>query len=138
MNLVHLFNSCSIDIVWPLDLRPPPLCLCAVQTFFFTSLHVRFSPAYVFHLAEVMAKAGVAEGLPEELAAKLAQATVSGAGELMRLSSDDPAQLRVNVTSPNGTTQAALEVLMAEPGLTELMTRAVNAATERSRELAKQ
>ena len=93
-------------------------------------------PAYVFHLAEALAAAGVRAGLPEELAAKLAQATVSGAGELMRQSDLDPATLRKNVTSPNGTTQAALEVLMADDGFPSLLERAVAAATKRSKELA--
>ncbi len=93
-------------------------------------------PAYVFHLAEAMAKAGIEAGLPVELAQTLARATVCGAGELMHQSPLDPAQLRKNVTSPNGTTQAALEVLMGEEALSELMTRAVAAAVKRSRELA--
>ncbi len=93
-------------------------------------------PAYVFHLAEAMATAGVAAGLPEELAKKLARATVCGAGELMHQSPLDPAQLRRNVTSPNGTTQAALEVLMGKGGLSELMTKAVAAAKKRGGELA--
>ncbi len=94
-------------------------------------------PAYVFLLAEELAKAGVAAGLPAPLAARLAQATVSGAGELMRQSELPPAKLRENVTSPNGTTAAALAVLMDEQGLSPLMEKAVAAATERSRELAK-
>ena len=94
-------------------------------------------PAYVFHLAEALADAGVAAGLPAELAAKLAQATVSGAGELMRQSDLSPSTLRENVTSPNGTTAAALDVLMAQDGFPSLLERAVAAATERSRELSK-
>ncbi len=93
-------------------------------------------PAYVFHLAEVLAEAGAAAGLPPFLAAKLANATVSGAGELMRQSDLSPAVLRENVTSPNGTTAAALDVLMSDNGLRPLMERAVAAATQRSRELA--
>lgn len=93
-------------------------------------------PAYVFHLAEALAEAGVAAGLPADLAAKLAQATVSGAGELMRQSDLSPDQLRRNVTSPNGTTQAALDVLMADDGFPALLKKAVAAATNRSRELA--
>ncbi|WP_339949708.1 pyrroline-5-carboxylate reductase [uncultured Albimonas sp.] len=94
-------------------------------------------PAYVFHLIEAMEAAGVAAGLPQELAARLARVTVQGAGELARQSPESPAQLRVNVTSPGGTTAAALSVLMAEgEGLTELATRAVAAAAARSRELA--
>jgi len=94
-------------------------------------------PAYVFLLTEAMAAAGVSAGLPAGLAVQLARATVAGAGELMRRSGEEASQLRVNVTSPGGTTQAALEVLMAdEDGLTALMARAVAAATARSRELA--
>lgn len=94
-------------------------------------------PAYVFLLAECLAQAGVAAGLSAELAARLANATVSGAGELMHRSDEPPATLRQNVTSPNGTTYAALQVLMAEAdGLGPLMTRAVAAAAKRSRELA--
>ncbi len=94
-------------------------------------------PAYVFWLTECLAKAGVAAGLDAALAARLAAATVSGAGELMRQSDLTPSQLRENVTSPNGTTYAALRVLMAADGLEPLMQRAVDAATTRSRELAK-
>jgi len=94
-------------------------------------------PAYVFLLAEAMEEAGVAAGLPRELAAQLARETVAGAGELLHRSSDlEPAVLRKNVTSPGGTTAAALEVLMSGSGLTSLMTQAVAAATRRSRELA--
>ncbi len=94
-------------------------------------------PAYVFHMIETMAAAGVAEGLSPELAMKLATATVAGAGALARDADVGPDQLRVNVTSPNGTTQAALEVLMdADNGFPALLKRAVKAATERSRELA--
>ncbi len=93
-------------------------------------------PAYVFLLAEALSAAGAAAGLPAELASKLARATVSGSGELLNRSSLDPATLRQNVTSPGGTTAAALDVLMAGDGMTELMNRAVAAATRRSRELA--
>jgi pyrroline-5-carboxylate reductase len=94
-------------------------------------------PAYVFHMIETLAAAGVAQGLAPELAMQLAKATVAGAGALAATSDDDPAQLRVNVTSPNGTTQAALEVLMdAESGFPNLVPRAVAAATNRSKELA--
>jgi pyrroline-5-carboxylate reductase len=93
-------------------------------------------PAYVFLLAECMAQAGAAAGLPPTLAATLARATVAGAGELMRRSPLDAATLRQNVTSPGGTTAAALEVLMAADGLAPLMTKAIAAATRRSRELA--
>ncbi|WP_425051682.1 pyrroline-5-carboxylate reductase [Psychromarinibacter sp. S121] len=95
-------------------------------------------PAYVFHLIETLAAAGVAEGLPADLAMQLAKATVAGAGALAEDSSDDPAQLRVNVTSPGGTTAAALEVLMDdETGFPALLRRAVRAAANRGRELAK-
>jgi pyrroline-5-carboxylate reductase len=93
-------------------------------------------PAYVFLLAEALARAGVAAGLPEDLAAKLARETVSGSGELLHRSAEGPATLRRNVTSPNGTTAAALDVLMAADGLDPLMRRAVAAAAERSKELA--
>lgn len=94
-------------------------------------------PAYVFHMIETMAAAGVTQGLPEALALQLAKTTVAGAGALALASQDDPSQLRVNVTSPNGTTQAALEVLMhPEDGFPALLRRAVKAATDRSRELA--
>lgn len=94
-------------------------------------------PAYVFLLAEVMARAGLAAGLPEELATRLARATVSGAGELLRHSPESAEQLRVNVTSPGGTTAAALAVLMAEgQGFHGLMDAAVAAAVRRGKELA--
>ncbi len=93
-------------------------------------------PAYVFHLIEAMAEAGVKAGLPRELAATLARETVIGAGELARLSDEGADVLRKNVTSPGGTTEAALEVLMAPAGLAKLMARAVAAAKERSRDLA--
>jgi pyrroline-5-carboxylate reductase len=93
-------------------------------------------PAYVFLLIETLAEAGVKAGLPEELALQLAKATVAGAGELARVSHETPARLRENVTSPGGTTRAALDVLVAEDGFAALMIRAVAAATARSRELA--
>jgi len=94
-------------------------------------------PAYVFLLAEELARAGVAAGLPEELATRLARETLAGAGELLRRSDLSAASLRQNVTSPGGTTTAALEVLMGAGGLQSLLTRAVAAATRRSKELAK-
>jgi pyrroline-5-carboxylate reductase len=94
-------------------------------------------PAYVFLLAEELARAGVAAGLPEELATKLARETLAGSGELLHRSDLSAATLRQNVTSPGGTTAAALEVLMGADGLQLLMTRAVAAATRRSKELAK-
>jgi pyrroline-5-carboxylate reductase len=93
-------------------------------------------PAYVFYLAECMAQAGVDAGLPAELAQKLATWTVAGAGELLHRSDLSAATLRQNVTSPNGTTFAALQVLMGEDGLAKLMAKAVAAAARRSRELA--
>lgn len=93
-------------------------------------------PAYVFLLAECLADAGVAAGLAPELAARLARVTVSGAGELLHRSDLDPSVLRKNVTSPGGTTAAALEILMGDSGLPSLMKAAVAAATKRGRELA--
>ena len=94
-------------------------------------------PAYVFHFIETLAAAGVAQGLAPELAMKLAKATVAGAGALAEKASEDPTQLRVNVTSPNGATQAALEVLMNETnGFPPLLKQAVAAATTRSKELS--
>jgi pyrroline-5-carboxylate reductase len=94
-------------------------------------------PAYVFLLAEELARAGMEAGLPEALATTLARETISGAGELLRRSELTSATLRQNVTSPGGTTAAALEVLMAPGGMPSLLTRAVAAATLRSKELAK-
>jgi pyrroline-5-carboxylate reductase len=93
-------------------------------------------PAYVFLLVEALAQAGIAAGLPADLAAKLARQTVAGSGELLQRSPLDPASLRQNVTSPGGTTAAALAVLMGPHGLGDLMARAVAAATDRSRALA--
>jgi pyrroline-5-carboxylate reductase len=93
-------------------------------------------PAYVFLLAETMARAGAAAGLPTALAEKLARATVAGSGELLHRSSESAATLRANVTSPGGTTAAALGVLMEKDGLDPLMTKAVAAAAQRGRELA--
>ncbi len=93
-------------------------------------------PAYVFLLAEAMASAGIAAGLPPALATRLAQETVAGSGELLHRSNLDAATLRENVTSPGGTTAAALEVLMGPNGFDQILTRAIDAATRRSRELA--
>lgn len=93
-------------------------------------------PAYVFLLIECLARAGIEAGLPEALALRIARETVAGAGELVHRSSEPAARLRENVTSPGGTTLEALKVLMAEDGLQPLMTRAIAAATRRSRELA--
>ncbi len=93
-------------------------------------------PAYVFLLAEALARAGAAAGLPTDLAETLARATVAGSGELLARSPLAAATLRQNVTSPGGTTAAALDVLMGKDGLERLMIEAVAAATRRSRELA--
>lgn len=95
-------------------------------------------PAYVFYLIETLAAAGEAQGLSADLSMKLAKATVAGAGALASVADESPSQLRINVTSPNGTTQAALEVLMQEDtGFPDLLGRAVAAATNRSKELAR-
>jgi pyrroline-5-carboxylate reductase len=94
-------------------------------------------PAYIFLLAEELARAGVAAGLPEALATRLARETVAGSGELLHRSDLAASTLRQNVTSPGGTTAAALEVLMGKDGLSQLMIRAIAAATARSKELAK-
>ncbi|MDH3918314.1 MAG: pyrroline-5-carboxylate reductase, partial [Rhodospirillales bacterium] len=93
-------------------------------------------PAYVFLLIEALAEAGVEAGLPEDLAMRLARVTVAGAGELVHLAAEPAGKLRENVTSPGGTTLEALKILMAPDGLQPLMTRAIAAATRRSRELA--
>jgi len=93
-------------------------------------------PAYVFLLVEAMTKGGIAAGLPPELAYRLARETVAGAGELLHQSTLDAATLRQNVTSPGGTTAAALSVLMAPGGFDRLLTDAIAAATKRSQELA--
>lgn len=95
-------------------------------------------PAYVFLLVEAMARGGVAAGLPADLAMQLARATVAGSGELLRQSHESAEQLRRNVTSPKGTTEAALDVLMQEGpgGIHDLLARAIAAGTARSRELA--
>lgn len=94
-------------------------------------------PAYVFLLAETLAQAGVNAGLDAKLAMQLARATIAGSGELMRQSSDDAATLRHNVTSPSGTTAAALAVLLADDGLAQLLDRAIAAAVARSKALSK-
>jgi pyrroline-5-carboxylate reductase len=93
-------------------------------------------PAYVFLLTEAMTQAGVAAGLPADLAARLARETVAGSGELLHRSPLDAATLRQNVTSPGGTTAAALDVLMGPGGFDELLTKAIAAAARRGRELA--
>jgi pyrroline-5-carboxylate reductase len=94
-------------------------------------------PAYVFLLAEELARAGIEAGLPAELATRLARETVAGSGELLHRSDIAVSTLRQNVTSPGGTTAAALQVLMEPQGMQSLLTRAVAAATKRSKELAK-
>ena len=95
-------------------------------------------PAYVFHMVEALAAAGEAEGLGPDLALQLARQTMLGSAMLLEAEPNtSPAVLRENVTSPNGTTFAALQVLMAENGLGDLMARAVKAAADRSRELGK-
>jgi pyrroline-5-carboxylate reductase len=93
-------------------------------------------PAYVFLLIECLAEAGAAAGLPPDLAMRLARATVCGAGELAHLSAEPASVLRRNVTSPGGTTLEALKILMSPDGLQPLLTKAIAAATRRSRELA--
>jgi len=93
-------------------------------------------PAYVFLLIECLEQAAIDLGLDAGLAKQLATATVAGAGEYAAAAGEAAAVLRQRVTSPNGTTQAALNVLMAETGMRELLTRAARAAAERSRELA--
>ena len=95
-------------------------------------------PAYVFLLIEAMTTAGIEQGLAPDLALQFARATVAGAGALAEGSTESPAQLRINVTSPNGTTQAALEVLMdPEGGMPPVVSRAIAAAIHRSKELAR-
>jgi pyrroline-5-carboxylate reductase len=93
-------------------------------------------PAYAFLLAECLAAAGAAQGLPADLAAKLARQTVAGAGALLAAAPEDAATLRQNVTSPGGTTAAALAVLMDDAAFPAALRAAVAAATARSRELA--
>lgn len=93
-------------------------------------------PAYVFLLAEAMAEAGVKAGLPQDLADQLARATVAGSGALMSADPTPASTLRENVTSPGGTTAAALDVLMGPDGVTDLLDRAIQAAAKRSKELA--
>lgn len=94
-------------------------------------------PAYVFLLVEALAEAAEAEGLPHKIAEQLARATITGAGALLDAESDGPAALRQNVTSPGGTTEAALKVLMAGDGLQQLIRRAVSAANRRAGELGR-
>lgn len=94
-------------------------------------------PAYVFYLVECMAEAGRKLGLPADLAMRLARATVSGGGELLHQSPDDAAVLRRNVTSPGGTTAAALDVLMADDGMQPLFDAAIKAARDRAEELSR-
>ncbi|CAH0341410.1 pyrroline-5-carboxylate reductase [Rhizobium sp. CECT 9324] len=93
-------------------------------------------PAYVFYLVECMAEAGRKAGLPADLAMRLARETVAGAGELLHQSPDPASKLRQNVTSPGGTTAAALSVLMADEGMQPLFDQAIEAARKRAEELA--
>ena len=92
-------------------------------------------PAYLFLMAEALTDAGIAEGLPRAQAEKLARATVSGAGALLAADKSSAAALREAVTSPGGTTEAALKILMAKDGLPALMKRAVHAARQRAEAL---
>jgi pyrroline-5-carboxylate reductase len=95
-------------------------------------------PAYLFLVAEELAAAGIAAGLPPNLAERLARLTITGAGALLASSPLSPNQLRENVTSPGGSTEAALMILRGPRGLSDLMTTAVRAAAERSRALSRQ
>ena len=95
------------------------------------------APAYLYAFTEALETAGEAEGLPPDVAKALARATMAGAAALMNASGEEPSELRRQVTSPNGTTEAALKVLMGEEGLEPLMRKAVAAAANRSRELSK-
>lgn len=92
-------------------------------------------PAYVFYLVEALTQAGIKQGLPPSVAAQLARQTIIGAGALMDSEKTDPATLRQNVTSPGGTTAAALNILMGKSGLSPLMAKAVQAARKRARQL---
>jgi pyrroline-5-carboxylate reductase len=93
-------------------------------------------PAYVFLLAELLEKAAIEQGIPPDLARRMARSTVAGSGALLAASTEDAAQLRKNVTSPKGTTERALAVLMAEDAWPASISKAMEAATARSRELA--
>jgi len=93
-------------------------------------------PAYVFLLVECLAQAGIEAGLPDDLARRLARVTVAGSGELLNQADEEPGVLRQNVTSPGGTTAAALKVLMATDGWQPIISKAIAAAAERSRQLA--
>jgi pyrroline-5-carboxylate reductase len=95
-------------------------------------------PAYVFLLAEVMAEAGMAQGLPRDLSISLARKTVEGAAALMADSGDAPEALRKAVTSPGGTTQAALDILMDTGGMAALFRTALSAAANRDRQLSQE
>lgn len=122
-----VLNSCG-DVVW-LDNESQIDAVTAVSG---------SGPAYVFYLTEALTQAAKTLGLSDENAEKLAKATVIGSAELMNESSETPAVLRQNVTTPNGTTAAALEVLMnPQTGFEALLTQALKAAENRSKELAK-
>jgi pyrroline-5-carboxylate reductase len=94
-------------------------------------------PAYVFHLVECLAAAGIQQGLPEDVANLLARRTIEGAGALLGQSASSPAELRTSVTSPGGTTEAALKVLMDNHRTETLFSEAVASATQRARDLSK-
>lgn len=92
-------------------------------------------PAYIFYVTEAMIAAGIAQGLPAEVARRLAIQTVAGAGRLMSETGEDPGRLREKVTSPGGTSEAALKVFR-DRKLAEVFAEAIAAATRRGRELA--
>jgi pyrroline-5-carboxylate reductase len=93
-------------------------------------------PAYVFYLADCLTLAGIEAGLPAAVAERLARATISGAGAMLRQDDRSAGELRRDVTSPAGTTEAGLRVLMADAALQDLIRRTVAAATDRARALA--
>jgi len=93
-------------------------------------------PAYVFYMVEALEAAALDAGIPADIAPLFARETIIGAGELLKQSDQPASDLRVAVTSPNGTTQAALDVLMSENGLAPLMKQTVRAALKRAKELS--
>jgi pyrroline-5-carboxylate reductase len=93
-------------------------------------------PAYVFLLTELLEQAGLDQGLPPELAKSMARQTIIGSAALLAASSETPEALRVAVTSPGGTTAEALKLLRADDALPKIFKAAIQAATERSRELS--
>lgn len=128
-------NAATVRLLDPLGLAVGPLQESQMDAV--TSVSGS-GPAYVFLLAEAMAEAGRAAGLPRVIADILARETVIGAGALLGTSTSSPAELRLAVTSPGGTTAAALEVLMASGGVPDLMKKAVEAAARRGAELSKE